>query len=301
MNKNQIWKLIFILLIIGVCFGLISPFSDRELGEYALGQVTSEANESNHVGYETFAEVIETIRNQIPDDEAIDFLKLKNFGTTNRIDYAAFFQSPQGVLGTVCSRLFPFIIKPGIRASHIKDREKRNEVVLRSLLRGSQAAIKRGLDLRGGIAFTMEVTDLNDSTVESMSGASPLDKVVEIMSDRLNAFGVAETLVRKKGDNAIEIQIPDRTTKQDPGKVEDLQKPAKLEFRIVNVDSNASTSSNRGGMDRRRRYPLRCHVGAVTLNPMKDPFGLDDYGQQTEKSLKKLILAKIRWVDGKWV
>ncbi len=239
MNKNQIWKLIFILLIIGVCFGLISPFSDRELGEYALGQVTSEANESNHVGYETFAEVIETIRNQIPDDEAIDFLKLKNFGTTNRIDYAAFFQSPQGVLGTVCSRLFPFIIKPGIRASHIKDREKRNEVVLRSLLRGSQAAIKRGLDLRGGIAFTMEVTDLNDSTVESMSGASPLDKVVEIMSDRLNAFGVAETLVRKKGDNAIEIQIPDRTTKQDPGMVEDLQKPAKLEFRIVNVDSNA--------------------------------------------------------------
>ena len=86
MNKNQIWKLIFILLIIGVCFGLISPFADRELGEYALGQVTSEANESNHVGYETFAEVIETIRNQIPDDEAIDFLKLKNFGTTNRID-----------------------------------------------------------------------------------------------------------------------------------------------------------------------------------------------------------------------
>ena len=77
MNKNQIWKLIFILLIIGVCFGLVSPFSDRELGEYALGQVTSEANESNHVGYETFAEVIETIRNQIPDDEAIDFLKLR--------------------------------------------------------------------------------------------------------------------------------------------------------------------------------------------------------------------------------
>ena len=53
-------------------------------------------------------------------------------------------------------------MKPGIRASHIKDREKRNELVLRSLLRGSQAAIKRGLDLRGGIAFTMEVTDLNE-------------------------------------------------------------------------------------------------------------------------------------------
>ena len=110
---------------------------------------------------------------------------------------------------------------------------------MRSLLQGSQAAIKRGLDLRGGIAFTMEVNDLNESEGSYASGTSAMDKVVEIMSDRLNAFGVAETLVRKKGDNAIEIQIPDRTTKQDPGMVEDLQKPAKLEFRIVNVDSNA--------------------------------------------------------------
>ena len=66
-----------------------------------------------------------------------------------------------------------------------------------------------------------------------------MDKVVEIMSERLNAFGVAETLVRKRGDRAIEIQIPDRTTKQDPGIIEELQKPAKLEFRIVNVSSTA--------------------------------------------------------------
>ena len=81
-----------------------------------------------------------------------------------------------------------------------------NEAVLRSLLRGSQAAIKKGLDLRGGIAFTMEVTDLNESESNLEGGVSPMDKVVEIMSERLNAFGVAETLVRKKGDRAIEIQ-----------------------------------------------------------------------------------------------
>ena len=41
----------------------------------------------------------------------------------------------------------------------------------------------------------MEVTDLNESDTLA-GGASPMDKVVEIMSDRLNAFGVAETLVR---------------------------------------------------------------------------------------------------------
>ena len=60
MNKNQVWKLFFVLLIIFISLGLISPFEDRELGKYALGQVTSDANTSNHVGYETFDEVIET-------------------------------------------------------------------------------------------------------------------------------------------------------------------------------------------------------------------------------------------------
>ena len=239
MNKTQVWKLLFVVLIIFISFGLISPFEDRELGEYAQSQATSEANSSNHIGYESFDEVIDTLRRQLPDDQSIDFRALRDFGTSNQLDYSAYFEAPQGVLGTVASRLAPVLVKPGIRASHIKDREKRNELVLRSLLRGSQAAIKRGLDLRGGIAFTMEVTDLNESDTSLAGGASPMDKVVEIMSDRLNAFGVAETLVRKKGDNAIEIQIPDRTTKQDPGMVEDLQKPAKLEFRIVNVDSNS--------------------------------------------------------------
>jgi SecD/SecF fusion protein len=239
MNKTQVWKLLFVVLIIFISLGLISPFEDRELGEYALSQVTSEANSSNHLGYETFDEVIETLRRQLPEDQAIDFRALRDFGTSNQLDYSAYFKAPKGVLETVASRLVPVLVKPGIRASHMKDREKRNELVLRSLLRGSQAAIKRGLDLRGGIAFTMEVTDLNESDGSLEGGASPMDKVVEIMSERLNAFGVAETLVRKKGDNAIEIQIPDRTTKQDPGMVEDLQKPAKLEFRIVNVDSNA--------------------------------------------------------------
>ena len=239
MNKNQVWKLFFVLLILLISFGLISPFEDRELGEYALSQVTSDANASNHVGYETFEEVIDTLRQQMPEGQNIDFGALRDFGSSNKLDYAAYFKSPQGVFGTIASRLAPALVKPGIRANHIKDREKRNEAVLRSLLRGSQAAIKKGLDLRGGIAFTMEVTDLNESETNLEGGVSPMDKVVEIMSERLNAFGVAETLVRKKGDRAIEIQIPDRTTKQDPGMVEDLQKPAKLEFRIVNVDSNA--------------------------------------------------------------
>ena len=240
MNKSTYGKLIFTFLIILISFSLIQPFEDQELGGYALSQVSSEANSSNHTGHENFAEVIDNLRNQLPEDQPIDYGALRSYGKRNRLDYAAFFSPPEGVLGTVGSRIFPVWVKPGIRSYHVKDRDKRNDLVLRTLLKNSQAAIKRGLDLRGGIAFTMEITDANESdSSASPSGATPMDKVIEIMSERLNAFGVAETLVRKKGDNAIEIQIPDRTTKQDPGIIEELQKPAKLEFRVVNVNADA--------------------------------------------------------------
>ena len=240
MNRSITWKLIFTILLTVISVSLIVPLEDRELGAYALSQVTSDANASNHSGHEKFSEVIDNLRLQLPSNQSIDYAALRDYGKRNRLDYAAFFLPPQGVIGTVGSRLLPFLIKPGIRSSHIKDRDKRNDLVLRTLLKKSQAAIKRGLDLRGGIAFTMEATDLNiTEDLDQASGASPMDKVVEIMSERLNAFGVAETLVRKKGDRAIEVQIPDLTTKQDPGIIDELQKPAKLEFRIVNTNSEA--------------------------------------------------------------
>ena len=189
-------------------------------------------------------------------------------------------------------------MKPGIRANHIKDREKRNELVLRSLLRGSQAAIKKGLDLRGGIAFTMEVTDLNESETSLAGGASPMDKVVEIMSDRLNAFGVAETLVRKKGDNAIEIQIPDRTTKQDPGMVEDLQKPAKLEFRIVNVDSNAPPPQTGEEWTDDEGIPYVAMLRG-DAEPNERPIWVRRLWSADGEIIEKHTRVRIRWGDGK--
>ena len=247
MNRSNTWKLIFTALIAAISVTLILPFEDRELGEYALSQVTSDANASNHAGHENFSEVINNLRIQLPEDQPIDYSALRDYGKRNRLDYAAYFQPPSGILGTVGSRLIPFLVKPGVRSFHIKDRDKRNDLVLRTLLKKSQASIKRGLDLRGGIAFTMEATDLNVSAdLDQASGASPMDKVVEIMSERLNAFGVAETVVRKKGDRAIEVQIPDLTTKQDPGIINELQKPAKLEFRIVNSNSEAPVPVQEG-------------------------------------------------------
>jgi SecD/SecF fusion protein len=239
MTKSTIWKLISIFFIVLVSFSLISPFEDRELGEYAESQSETTADPAKYPEHVSFSDVAANIRAGLDEGQPLDFEKLRKYGKDNKLNYSAYFQPPEGVLSTISSRLFPFWIHPGIRAGHVKDRDKRNDLVLRTLLTNSQAAIKLGLDLRGGIAFTMVARDLNVSADGSdPSGATAMDKVVEIMSERLNAFGVSETLVRKKGDRAIEVQIPDRTSKQNPGMIENLQKPAKLEFRIVNVDSN---------------------------------------------------------------
>jgi len=246
MKSSSTWKILSIFLLAAFSLSLILPLEDQNLGEYASGQVTSDANASDHAGHEQFSEVIDNLKIQLGEDE-ISFTTLRDYGLRNQLNYSAYFEPPSGVLGTIGARIIPFLVKPGIRCGHIKDRSARNDFVLRTLLKKSQASIKRGLDLRGGIAFTMEAIDLNESTdFDDASGASPMDKVVEIMSERLNAFGVAETMVRKKGDRAIEVQIPDLTTKQDPGILQELQKPAKLEFRIVNTNPNAPATAIEG-------------------------------------------------------
>ena len=56
MTKSTIWKLIFILGILLVCYKLISPFEDRELGEYAESQAGTTADPAqypDHVSSQT--------------------------------------------------------------------------------------------------------------------------------------------------------------------------------------------------------------------------------------------------------
>ena len=44
---------------------------------------------------------------------------------------------------------------------------------------------------------------------------------------------MAEPIIRPVGDNRIEIQLPSINTKDNPDVVENVKKPARLDFRIV--------------------------------------------------------------------
>ena len=63
MNKSTLWRLLITFLILLISFALITPIEDQELGEFALSQVSSEANASDHIGHESFSEVIDNLRN----------------------------------------------------------------------------------------------------------------------------------------------------------------------------------------------------------------------------------------------
>jgi SecD/SecF fusion protein len=61
------------------------------------------------------------------------------------------------------------------------------------------------------------------------------------MSRRINGLGVSEPVIRPRGDNSVEIQLPGVTTKDNPEAIDLLKKPAKLEFRMVYRGDPATT------------------------------------------------------------
>ncbi|MFM9147757.1 MAG: hypothetical protein ACKORI_06500, partial [Verrucomicrobiota bacterium] len=75
---------------------------------------------------------------------------------------------------------------------------KRNALVLKELLRRSQGRLRLGLDLQGGVAFTLKVDPTgaeSGGTGESERAKVPpsemVAQAVKVMEQRINSFGVA--------------------------------------------------------------------------------------------------------------
>src|SRR5690606_34270373 len=89
------------------------------------------------------------------------------------------------------------------------------------------------LDLKGGVAFTLEVDPEAAAKFSDRDREEKLAKAIEIISARVNAFGVAEPIIRPVGDNRIEVQLPNINTRDNPEVVDNVKKPARLDFRVV--------------------------------------------------------------------
>ncbi len=91
-------------------------------------------------------------------------------------------------------------------------------------------AIRRGLDLKGGMYLVLEVEQEGMTTAEAQDA---LVRVKEILYNRINKFGVSEPEITTFGSSRIVVKLPGL---QDPERAKQiLGKTARLEFRMVRV------------------------------------------------------------------
>ncbi|NBD37165.1 MAG: protein translocase subunit SecD [Verrucomicrobia bacterium] len=103
---------------------------------------------------------------------------------------------------------------------------------MRELLRRSKGEISLGLDLNGGVSITFEI-DENSLADDMFYREQQLQDARQVVLDRVDGLGVAEPIVRLKGDNLIEVQMPGINTEDNPNIAETIGAPALLEFKLV--------------------------------------------------------------------
>lgn len=96
-----------------------------------------------------------------------------------------------------------------------------------------------GLDLRGGSSLLLELEVSKLNTKEPLNEA--MSRAIEIIRNRIDQYGLAETSITKQGDKWIMVQLPGVS---NPQRAEELiGKTAMLEFRIVKNDTTAAQAA----------------------------------------------------------
>ncbi len=219
-NSSIVWKFVITALVVAWAVSSMVPFSDTPFEDFIKTRATANQEE--------FAKVLKDAEAMVkPGATKADvgkaptlYIALRDYSNANDVDLSKFF--------------------PDISVSDIKVLKKRNDVLLKELYRQSKGAIKKGLDIQGGVSFTLEIDD-NELTKEEGMREGQLEDVLTVMDKRINGLGVTEPTIRIMGSNAIEVQMPGVSLKDNPEAIEELSRPAKLEFKLVHRTQRPSS------------------------------------------------------------
>ncbi len=208
MLRQNLWKVILsAVLVLWAVFELM-PLKDRPFDGYVKSAASAKSAQ--------FTTLMTKVAERVKSGQAPStFVALKQIGREEKLDLSQFF--------------------PQIRLEDkLKNIEKRNNILLDELLRQSKGRLQLGLDLRGGIAFTLEMDEAVSAAAGSdQSRQEKLKKAIEILEGRINSLGVTEPLIRPVGTNRIEVQLPGASTKENPDIEAAATKPARLDFKLV--------------------------------------------------------------------
>jgi SecD/SecF fusion protein len=206
LNRN-LWKLILCTLLTAWAVATLLPVKDTPFDQFVRSEVGAKQSEFNALIGKASARVQS---GQAPSV----FMALKQIGREEKIDLSQFF--------------------PQVRLEeNLKNVEKRNSILLDELLRQSKGRLQLGLDLKGGVAFTLEVDESALANADEYARQEKLTKAIDIIGNRVNGLGVAEPIIRPIGTSRIEVQLPGVSTKDNPEVVNSLKKPARLDFKLV--------------------------------------------------------------------
>jgi SecD/SecF fusion protein len=255
MLKRNLWKIVLSLTIAVWAISELVPLKDVPFATYAKDHATAKPAE--------FAKLLDEAAASAKLGRApSDYVALKALAKERKIDLTQYF--------------------PNIRLEDsLRNVEKRNEILLGELFRRSKGRLQLGLDLKGGVAFTLEVDDRVAAKDSDRDRAEKLTKAIEIIGARINAFGVAEPVIRPIGNNRIEVQLPGLDTRTNPDVIDQVKKPARLDFRMVEA-----TLAPGPGVDTPPGYEIMT---------------LDHEGVRGESSVEELFVKRIPEMTGEMI
>ncbi len=209
MLRQNLWKVILsAVIMLWAVFELI-PLKDIPFDGYVKSAASAKSAQ--------FTTLMTRVAERVKSGQAPStFVALKQIGREEKLDLSQFF--------------------PQIRLEDkLKNVEKRNNILLDELLRQSKGRLQLGLDLNGGVAFTLEVDEAVSSKDSQQTRQDKLTKAIEIIGNRVNGLGVSEPIIRPVGNNRIEVQLANVSTRDNPEVLNSLKKPARLDFKLVHA------------------------------------------------------------------
>jgi SecD/SecF fusion protein len=207
MFKSNFWKLLISVVIAAWAVAELIPLRDIPFVTYARSHATARSGEFNALVDEAAARVQS---GQAPTV----YVALQQIGKERKVDFSQFYPD--------------FRLDPSIR-----NVAKRDDLVLKEILDRSKGRLQLGLDLKGGVRVTFQVDEKAVAKVPENQRSEKLGKAVDIIATRINTLGVTEPIVRAVGTNRIEVEMPGISTKDNPDIIDQIGKPARLDFRLV--------------------------------------------------------------------
>lgn len=215
MTSNTIWKLIVSAVAIVWAITSLIPMEDTAFEDYIGTQVEAETEAFN-------ALIARAEERAAAEDEQL-FVALRNLVTEERYELSKHF--------------------PQLNVADSRNLDERNKRILNEISQRAKGNIHLGLDLQGGSAVTLKIgeQDISDDGEKQQEEVfedkeALLTQAIEVIRQRIDSLGVAETVIRPKGEDSIEVQMPGVDFTKNPEFVDNVIRPAALEFALVHRD-----------------------------------------------------------------